>query len=132
MASADRQLHHFTSDGYQIWRGASFSDLGGLSVSGADGSCWFTDWGQDRLCRVAPDGTWLVDKTYPRDVSPLNVLVDPRDGSAWVVFQTQKIEHVSPTGETLATWTGFGRPFGIQYNPHDNSFWVEEGSPPGN
>ena len=127
VASADRKLHHFASDGYQIWRGAGFSDLGGLSVSGSDGSCWITDWSQNRLCRVAPDGTRLVDRTYPRDILPLNVLVDQRDGSAWVVFQTEKIEHVSPTGETLSTWTGFGRPFGIQYNPHDDSFWVSDG-----
>jgi len=127
VASADRRIHHFASDGCRIWRGTSFSDLGGLSVFGSDGSCWITDRSQNRLCRVAPDGTWLVDRTYPRDVLPLNVLVDQRDGSAWVVFQTEKIEHVSSTGETLATWTGFGRPFGIQYNPHDNSFWVSDG-----
>jgi DNA-binding beta-propeller fold protein YncE len=73
--------------------------------------------------RLDASGGLIGAFSLPPD--PRRMARDPLDGSLWVTcYSTGSVVHVSAGGGVLATYSGFGGPYGVDVDEGRNVVWV--------
>jgi DNA-binding beta-propeller fold protein YncE len=102
----------------------------------ANGDMLITDgYGNSRVVRLAPDGTFLSTWGTPGDKpgefkAPHNIVID-RAGLIYIADrENQRIQVFSPEGKFLKQWRDLGKPFGLFLTP-DQILFVTDANPNG-
>lgn len=101
--------------------------LFGAIISGANGTFWVTDYGQDQLFAFNTDGNELRSSLLPSRGGPLG-MVQNHDGTLWVIeYQSNQLLHIGSDGKVLKSFPlpSGGTPAGIAQGP-DGTLWVTD------
>jgi streptogramin lyase len=98
--------------------------------TGPDGNMWFTEFDNDAIGRITPDGRGQSDSYMPRGSVP-NWLATGPDGNVWFTeYGSNKIGQMSPGGLLLNEYPlppGDSQPNIITAGPDGNLWFTEDG-----
>jgi hypothetical protein len=121
-ASADSLVLHLAEDGTVLHEVAGLSGPSAVSVDATDGSCWVADTYNERVVRLASDGTkiWSRQLGKPRSVS-----ADSANGGCWAAAQSLVVRFFADDREPLSA-CGFAYPASVSANAADGTCWVAD------
>jgi DNA-binding beta-propeller fold protein YncE len=107
-----------------IWI-SGFQNPASVSANPSTGECWVADTGNNRIKKLAPDGTVLLNRagfSQPRSVS-----VNPSTGECWVADTgNNRIIKLSPLGVILENVSDFWQPNCVSVNTSTGECWVAD------